>query len=560
MDLNRRHLLGAGLSAAGLGGSAGAQVLAPQWAPGAAPGRDLLIANAKIITLDARSSVAEAALVRDGRIVAVGNYKALRASASTTPQYDAGGRVVIPGFVDNHCHVESACVVADEEPSLHGSGSIAEMIAKLRARAAVTPKGEWVVMQGFPGDFPGGVTEKRWINRQDLDQASQDHPVMVLLGVHASVMNSLAWRQTGYWDGANAEKVRWRGDGSVRRGSFIHRDEAGHPSGLATEVWDFVPPFSVAQYKASVTRHFKDWFLAKGLTSITTLQDAAPAEMMALQALQQEGLLRARLRVYPMVPQAIALQDITRVGWRTGFGNEMFRFGGVKLFVDGAGSDFQGHEVADLKWTDQGLAEALTSCQQGQLQTIMHVVTKAGWAQALDALETAQRLAPAALRHRIDHLTMTDDGLIERARQLGVVCGVTAPRFKPGSRAAAGPGARLHRYRTLAEKGMLIAVLDAAIPGGAYHPMQGVANMIAELKDGGAAPEGEALTLEQALRAWTLWPAQANFEGHLKGSIEPGKLGDFTVLSQDPFNRAPAEVYDIGTTATIVGGEVVYQA
>jgi predicted amidohydrolase YtcJ len=107
---------------------------------------------------------------------------------------------------------------------------------------------------------------------------------------------------------------------------------------------------------------------------------------------------------------------------------------------------------------------------------------------------------------------------------------------------------------------MAIAVLDAAGPGGNYHPMQGIANMVTEQSAGGAAPPGEAVTLEEALRMWTLWPARNNSEDFEKGSIERGKLGDFAVLSGDPRGRSAEEIHSIEVAATIVGGEVVYEA
>lgn len=157
-------------------------------------------------------------------------------------------------------------------------------------------------MQASAAEFPDGVSEKRWLNRRDLDAATEDHPVMVVLGIHASILNTRAWKETGYWEPGNEANVRWKGDGTPRAGSFIHRDESGHPIGLATEVWDFRPGYSVEQYKTSMRRHFKDWFLSKGLTSITTIQDTAPNEFLALQELQREGGLPVRLRVYPVAP------------------------------------------------------------------------------------------------------------------------------------------------------------------------------------------------------------------------------------------------------------------
>jgi predicted amidohydrolase YtcJ len=189
----------------------------------------------------------------------------------------------------------------------------------------------------------------------------------------------------------------------------------------------------------------------------------------------------------------------------------------------------------------------------------MHVVTEGGLNLALNSLEAAKRAAPGDIRHRIDHRTAVDDAGIERARSLGVTWGITPPRQRPGTVTGAGRYGRTHRYRTLARHESAIAVLDAAGPGGNYHPMQGIANMLAEHGDGGAAPPGESITFEQALRMWTLWPARNNAEDDEKGSIETGKFGDLAVLSTDPRGLSPLEMHAVTTQATIVGGQIVYE-
>lgn len=556
----RRDVLKIGsLAGAGVLGGIGAAARAADATPGDAPGRaDLALYNCKLITLDEKRPSASAVLVRGGRILLVGTDKEVRAAARGVPEFNGRGRTVIPGFIDNHCHVEDSCVVGDQQPTLRGTPSIAAMIEKVRARAATIPKGEWVLMQASAADFPGNVAEQRWLNREDLDAATTDHPVMVLLGIHASIMNTTAWKQAGYWEPGNERNVKWS-DGTPRMGSTIHRDSFGRPIGLATEVWDFRPGYSVETYKESMRKHFAQWFLAKGLTSITTIQDSAPNEFLALQELQAEGALPCRLRVYPVVPHAVALQDIARSGFRSGFGNEMFRFGGVKLFVDGIGHDYLGNAVDDLKWEQAHLTDTLTRCQRNGLQLIMHVVTPAGMDLALSSLEHALVAAPTPkLRHRIDHLTVVDDAQIAHAKKLGVVFGITAPQQRPDSKANELAYRRRHRIRTLAAQDMALAVLDAAGPGGNYHPMRGIANMMTPIGSGGAIPVGETVTFEQGLRLWTTCAARNSFEDADKGTIEVGKLGDFAVLSDDPRGKSPLEIHDIGTEATIVGGNVVY--
>jgi predicted amidohydrolase YtcJ len=556
--MHRRDILKlSSLAGAGLLGGIAARASAANVAT--TPGRgDLAIYNAKVITLDEKRPAASAVLVRGGRIAIVGTDKEVRAAAHGVNELDGRGRALIPGFIDNHCHVEDACVVADHQPTLRGTPTIAAMIDKVRARAATIPKGEWVLMQASPADFPAKVAEKRWLGREDLDAATTDHPVMVLLGIHASIMNTAAWKKVGYWQPGNDRNVKWK-DGSPRLGSVIHRDASGHPIGLATEVWDFRPGYSVETYKGSMRKHFADWFLAKGLTSITTIQDTAPNEFLALQELQAEGGLPCRLRVYPVVPHAVALQDIVRSGFRSGFGSEMFRFGGIKLFVDGISHDYLGKQVEDVKWEADHLTDTVTQCQRNGLQLILHVVTATGMELALSSLERATKaVATPSLRHRIDHLTPTDDAQIARAKRLGVTFGITAPQSRPDSAAGEAAYRRRHRYRTLADQDVAIAVLDAAGPGGNYHPMRGIANMMVPLGSGGVVPAGETLSFEQGLKLWTVAAARNSFEEADKGSIEVGKLGDFAVLNGDPRNRSPLEIYDIGTDATIVGGHVVY--
>jgi predicted amidohydrolase YtcJ len=171
--VNRREFLGGGILSTALTATRGgpfAQTATGQG--GSVPTRaafldgNLAIVNADIITLDPRRPSASAALVRNGRITLVGDTREVRAHAGDAQEFDAQGRVVIPGFVDNHCHVEDSCIVGDLQPTLRGMTSIADMVAKVRSVAAGVPKGDWVLMQAAASDFSGNVSERRWLNRR----------------------------------------------------------------------------------------------------------------------------------------------------------------------------------------------------------------------------------------------------------------------------------------------------------------------------------------------------------------------------------------------------------
>jgi len=547
-----------GAAAAGPAGEAGAVSGAATTSagPGSVAQGNLALYNGRFITLGRARPTAEAVLIRDGRIVHVGTNREVRAAAGRSPDFDLRGRTVVPGFVDNHCHIEDSCLVGDEHPNLNGQRSIPAMIEYMRAHAQRLPDGATAVFTAF--GFPDIVTEKRWLTREDLDAVSDSRPVMVLLGVHASILNTAAWKMTGYWEPGNESKVLWS-DGSPRLGSHIYRDSAGHPTGIGTEIWDFRPHYTAEAYKRSIRRHFKDWFLAKGLTSMTTIPNDSPGQFQALQELQREGAMPARLRVYPIIPHSLPLSSVEILGLQTGLGDGMLRFGGVKLFVDNGWDGMSGSR-SDLKWTREGLTDALTRCQRAGLQVIMHVVTAEGMALTLDCIEAARQAAPRALRHRIDHLTPTDLAQIRRVRSLDVTLGITAPRVAPGTPPAGiGAYSRRHRYRTLLAEGVsTILVLDAAGPGGNYEVFQGIANVVNDVDAGGTTPRGETVSLETALRMWTLWPAESNGEGHEKGSIEVGKFGDLAVLAADPRGLAISDLYALRVDATIVGGSVVF--
>ncbi len=511
---------------------------------------DLAIFDARVITLDPAQPTAEAVLTRHGRIVSVGSNASVARLARGVPSFDARRRTVIPGFVDNHCHIEQTCVSALLEFDLRALPSIAAMVAHIRSVAAKAAKGQTLVFMG--GSFPDGVAERRWMTRHDLDEASPDHPVMVILTWHASILNTAAWKATGYWDARAAADVRWR-DGSPRLGSFIHRDAQGQPTGVGTEMWDFRPHYPVAAYKEAIVRWFGPWFVAKGLTSITTLPNAAPEQWQALRELQAEGRLPARIRVNPIVPHAMTLDEVEALGLRSGDGSETMRFGGVKLFADD-GLDGMGHPRVDLKWTPEDLTRALVRCNRAGLGTIIHVVTDEGWALTMGCLEAARRIAPPTAVHRIDHYSPRDPGQIARVAAAGVALGITPRRQPPTDPVRPGRYLWPHRYRSLLAANIpTILVLDVARTGGDYHPMQGIANVIA----GGTAAPDEAVSLDQALRMWTLWPAMLNGEGRDKGSIAPGKFGDFAVLSADPRGKQPAQIHGVTTEATIVGGCLV---
>ena len=519
---------------------------------------DLALVNGRLITLDDARPDAEAALVRGGRIALVGSTRAVLAAAGGAAVYDCAGRAVTPGFIDGHAHFEMTCCALTHCLSLTTPPheSLASIAAALRERATTLPPGAWLLAR-CSFNLYARVAEGRLFTRQELDAISTTHPIVVYSSLHVTMLNTLALRELGLWEG------------EPPRGVVLHRAEDGSPTGVVTEIWDLVPAFTRAEVATAIRAQGRALFTANGVTSILNLPYSA-ADMLAVQDLQAAGELPIRFRMYPHVPHQIGLDDLLAMGFKPGFGDDLLRFGGVKIFVDGVGHDGYGNRVYDLKWTPEELTAFIRRAHAAGQQLWMHVCSQPAIRLICDAVEEALRHHPAERRHRIEHAAdyLIDDEDIARVRALGLLV-VTTPAFmyaqgdvlrQPGSRR----WPRRFRLRTLLDRGFsVIGCSDStgSIPDG-IAPLFNIACAVTRRTLGGNTfAVEEQVTVDEALHMFTLWPAAGGCEERAKGSITPGKLGDFAILSADPraFEAEPDALFDLRVEATILGGEVVHE-
>ena len=320
------------------------------------------------------------------------------------------------------------------------------------------------------------------------------------------------------------------------------------PTGTATELYYLLPSYSIEQVKAAIRAHVRPMFVANGTTSVYTVPYST-SDITADLELQAAGELPLRVRMYYHVPHMISLQGLLDTGLVSGFGDEMFRLGGVKLFVDGLGNPLE-----DFKWTQEELDDVVFQAHTSGLQVLMHVITPGAVHRAATAVEKALRRDPRPHRHRLEH--GGDVETVEEMRwlrDLGLRLVVTPSRGRPGRRTP--------RYRTLIQEGLeIIGITDTTgtVPGSSA-PLPKIAATMVAGEEGGGAPAGETLTFEEALRLYTLWAARGGLEEADKGSIAVGKLGDFAVLSDDPRSLAGEDLFGLQVEATILGGEVVFE-
>jgi predicted amidohydrolase YtcJ len=518
--------------------------------------QDLLIVNARALTLDPKQREAEAIIVRGGRISFVGKAAEAKARGRRLPLFDAAGRTVVPGFIDGHTHLEWF----SESFSFHTQlsrdlKSLQEMFTILRAAAAKTPAGRWVLGRGtFSVDTQ--VVEKRLPTRQEMDSVSTDHPVILFSSVHEASLNTLAFKRLSLWSEQDQLALKWT-DGTPRVGSIVQRDSSRIPTGVCTEIFDLIlnqPLFTLADRSAAYGLHAREDFVPKGITSIVNMS-GLPEHVGADQSAQDRGELPLRIRMFHMVPCSDSLDRILTSRTTAGAGDNMYRFGGIKVFVDGDGQDGIGHEITDLKWTQDQLNQTVLRSQRAGYPMVFHVVTKGGFDLTLNSLENAQRHVPRRLRHQIHHLGGLLANSTDRARvkALQVTLGLT--RADRG-----GEWPEDIDYRGLLDEGIpSLCVSDSAGSFRHFSTLEGIASLVAPPSEGGVLKAGRTLTFEEALRMWTTTPAYANYEEPDKGSITVGKLGDLTILSRDPRNLEGGELFDVGVDTVILGGRVVFR-
>ncbi len=377
-------------------------------------------------------------------------------------------------------------------------------------------------------------------------------------------------------------------------GGLVVTDASGRPTGLLQEkaqalVGQLVHPYPISAVADAIDRAGAR-YLADGLTSVTEAGIGGgwvgytPVELAAYQLARDTG--RLHLRVELMIASD-ALHELTAhpddgidlgldLGLRTGFGDDWLRIGAMKIFTDGSlvgltaamYDDFDGHpgNCGFYQGGVDDLTATILAAHQSGWQVAAHAIGDRAIDLALEAYALAQRRHPRPdARHRIEHFGVSQPGQVARAAELGVIAvpqGRFASELGDGMLRAVGPERHrwLYRQRSLLDAGLVLpGSSDRPVVAGA--PLLGIHDMVNRRTSSGAAfNQGEAITVQEALRAYTLGSAYASHAEHLKGSIRAGKLADLVVLSQDPTAVSPDEIAGIAVLATYVGGARRYDA
>jgi predicted amidohydrolase YtcJ len=531
------------------------------------------VLRGRFVTFDPDVGETDALGVLHGRIVAVGDDAR---SAATHRTHDLGQATCFPGFHDAHAHtVNFGLSLVELDLSTPPIRTLAELYAAVGSHAATLPPDALVVGRGYDQNKLGG----RHPERRALDAVAGGRPVWLQhTSGHMCVLNSAALDRVG---SAIDDQID---------GGRVERDAAGAPTGLLEERAQVLArrlaiPRSVDSIADAITAAHRV-YLREGLTSVCDAGIAggwigeSPAELDAYQRAREDGTLTVRTTVmlaadvlHPLErhPDDLATHGVD-AGLRTGLGDDWLRVGALKVFSDGSligrtcwlthGFD---DDPANLGYPQRDpvmLRDQIVEAHLAGWQVATHAIGDAAVAFALDAYEAALARRPRPdHRHRIEHCGVTTPASLERIAALGVIP-VPQGRFVgelgDGMRAALGEArvADTYRLKSFLRAGVVLpGSSDRPVVDG--RPLLGIADMVGRRTESGApfAPD-EALSVDEALRAYTVGSAVATRTERDRGTLGLGRLADVVALGEDP--RAlddPAAVAAVPVLATFVGGE-----
>lgn len=529
---------------------------------------DLVLINGKIWSGQNDSALVEAVAIGQGVIIDLGTSRALEPYIARARQViDLEGKLLLPGFIDCHTHFLSGGFSL-QSVQLGDVRTKSEFIARLRLKATELGPGKWITSGNWDHekfDRPE-LPSRFWI-----DEATADNPVCVnRLDGHMALANTLALKLAGI-----TKQTK-----NPAGGEIVKDPRTGEPTGILKDaamdiVMKIIPePGLIEKIKAAelALSHAAQ----NGVTSIHEMADASSFEVF--QELERQEKLTARLYVYFPVTE---VETLARLRLKSPFGSDFLRIAGLKGFVDGslgsATAAFFEPYIDDPLNTGlfheqmfpEGIMEKrIREADLAGLQVAIHAIGDKANKVLIDMYEKIMKdHGPRDRRWRVEHAQHLRPEDIERFGKLQLIASVQPYHLIDDgcwAEKKIGPerAKTTYAFKSLQKAGAVLA-FGSDWTVAPLNPLEGIYAAVTRQTLDGRHPDGwqseQKLTVEEAVKAYTVNAAFSEFSEKTKGTIEKGKLADLVVLDRNIFEANPEEIRDARVVMTVVGGKVVFE-
>lgn len=529
---------------------------------------DRLFYNGVVKTMNDDMPLAQAVGVKDGRICFVGSDEEA-AALSAEERIDLKGKLMLPGFNEGHMHLATYSFT-NSNIAMHKFTSVAECLDSVKKRLADKPDSQWIFGRGFNEDL--FTDERRYPTKEELDAIRDDIPIMLVRSCgHVAACNTLAVQKIAAFPEA------------ADMGRLIDL-ETGVVTEAATKVfYKIINEPSVEEVEEML--HFGlEQLVKEGITMCQTddLRAVPGADwkkvLAAFQNLEKKGNMPARVYEQSQFIRFEEFEKYLKAGYRSNQGGEYFRTGPLKLIEDGSlgartaalsvpypGTDKKGI----LLFTQEELDRFVVTAQKYKMPVAVHCIGDASMDVTIKAIERARKEYPAEdIRHGIVHAQLTRPDILEKMAELDIIAYIQ-PVFVGSDMdivaERVSPEWMEHTYawKTMDNMGIL-TVGGSDAPVESFSVLENIYFAVTRQKKNGT-PEGgwlpkEKLTVEEAVKLFTVNAAKACYQENDTGMIKNGMRADLVVLNENIFEIAPEEIKNVTVSQTVTGGKTVYLA
>ncbi len=541
---------------------------------------DTVYFNGKIVTLDEAGSTVSGVAVKGGKILRVGSADEMKKLAGpSTRMVDLGGKTVVPGLIDAHCHPMETIMMKDGwvDARFPACPSVKQALANIATWIKHTPKEKWVFVACVSAS-ENKFVEKRLPTKAELDAVAPDNPVVLADGTHLAVANSMALKMLGVTKGVS----------TLKGGGRAILDKDGEPNGTLTDGMGAIPTTPTLgdlerYYGSGIQNFWKEY----GFTSLLAITPAAALPVLQAVSQKKKPDIRYTVSVWTDPNTEGMPENLDKFKMPAGADPAFYGFGAIKGWVDGENDcrtglmyeRYKGHFDTDPPGNKGTLVTPLAEAEhfadianRNGVICMLHCSGDKAMDIGLDAYEHEIKTRSKQTIMRIEHFGMfqMSDKQLKRASEMkkqGLLISVqptwllelVKADYENMGAALAKTG---FRFRSMIDAGLEPAA--GTDMTGIYlaniNPFAAIYACVTRSSDQGVFEPREAVTVTEALKMWTIWAAKSMGEADVKGSIEPGKYADMTVLSDDIFTMPKEGLKNVKTLKTIVGGNVVYEA